>query len=227
MLRRLDEFTRNDAPADGADLDGLEFSPAEVFEPVIAREQIHDTVAVNVSRRRAFSVFEAAAFITAFPGLAGINGSEWPGLGVARVSRDIRDEKRFRALVPKDELRCAGVLEIAEHLVVVLRFSAFLDHMPLPRDVRIEIRIRIFPPPKLVTLPVAAENDVEIAIPVNVIGRAPGFNGEKLLFQNVTVPALARASIPDKRWRDLAEADDKIFDAVRVEVSNEIPRLLR
>src|SRR5881394_3266996 len=129
VLRGLDNFPGTNAPADDADLDGLEFAVAEIFEPVIAREQIDDAVAVDIDRGRALGVFECATLITPFARLPGIDRFEYPRFGLDWVGRDVRDVKRVRALIPKNELRPAGVFEVAKYLVVVLGLAAFFDHM--------------------------------------------------------------------------------------------------
>src|SRR5207248_9721235 len=156
----------------------------------------------------------------------GINRRERPRLGAARIGRDVRDEQGSGALIPEDELRFASVFEVAENLIVMLGFPAFLDPMPRPGPVRVEIRIGILPPPDLVALPVAAEDDVEVAIAVDVLRRAAGLDREELRLDHATVPALVCAPIPEERWRFGAEADDEIHDAIPVEVGDEIACLL-
>src|SRR6185369_29264 len=71
--RRLDKLPGANAPADDANPDGLEFAVAEIFEPVIAREQIDDAVAIDINRGRALGVFECATLITPFARLPGID----------------------------------------------------------------------------------------------------------------------------------------------------------
>src|SRR6266496_1091584 len=147
-----------------------------MLEPVIAREQIDRAVAIDVCRRRAFSVFEAAALVAALARLSGIHRLKRPWPGVARVNGNVRDEKGFGALIPEDKLRLAGLLEIAEDLVVVLRLAGVFDHVPFPRDAWIKLWRRIFPPPNLVALPVSAKHDVEVSVAINIIGRTASFD---------------------------------------------------
>ena len=56
-FRAFDEPIRGDAAADGADADRLELIVAEVFEPVVAGQQIDLAVAVDVARGDAFGIF--------------------------------------------------------------------------------------------------------------------------------------------------------------------------
>ena len=146
---------------------------------------------------------------------------------MGRVGRDVGDIQRFRALVPENELRLAGVFEVAKNLVMVLRLAAFFDQMPLPGQFRVEIRIRILPPPDLVALVVATENDVGVAIPIDVAGRTAGLDGEELRLDHVTVPPRGGASIPDQRGPLDSEGDNEILHAILVEIGDEIAGLLR
>src|ERR1700722_13186895 len=104
---------------------------------------------------------------------------------MAWIARDIGQVDCFRLLVPEDELRLSGTFDIRKHLVVMLICPAVFDEMPLPRDIRIEVRVRILPPPKFVTLPVVPENYVYIAIAVNVVRGPTRFNRQKVWFNRV------------------------------------------
>ena len=143
------------------------------------------------------------------------------------MGRNVRDKKRPGALVPEDQLRLSVAVEVADDLVVVLVRAALLDHVPFPGDVRIEARIRIFPPPNLGALPVAAENDVEVAIAIDVIGRAARFDSEQLRLDHVALPACRTTPVPNQRRGLLTEADDEVLNAILIEIGDEIARLLR
>ena len=88
------------------------------------------------------------------------------------------------------------------------------------------MRIGVFPPPDFRALPVAAEHKVRIAIAVDVVNRAPSLDGEKILFDDVAVPAFGPAPVPDERGRDLAETEHEIIHAVPVQIGDERAGLL-
>src|SRR5207249_423318 len=162
--------------------------------PVIACQEIHHAVAVNIRRRGALRILEFSALIAALAGSAGVNRREWPRLSGARIGGNVGDKKRLCALVPEDELRFAGVLEVAEDLVVMLRFAALFYQVPFPGYFRIKTRIRILPPPDLVALPITPENNVEVTVTVDVASSPAGFNCEKLRLDDITGPAVPRAA---------------------------------
>src|SRR6266849_10595414 len=86
---------------------------------------------------------------------------------------------------------------------------------------------RIFPPPNLVALVIAAEDEVQIAIAVDVENRAARFDGEKIFFDDVAVPTLRRAAIPDQRGRLLPETEHEIVHPIAVKIGNDGAGLLR
>ena len=219
------EFPGRNAPADRADLNRQKMGSASMFEPVIAGEQIDFAVGIDVRRRHSFGV-EELALIAAFARPAGEHGNAGPWLCVARVSRNVREGNCFCALVPESELGSARVFEITECLIVVLRRAALFDQMPFPGDHRREIRIGVFPPPDFRALPVAAEHKVRIAIAVDVVNRSSSLDGEKILVDDVAVPAFVRAPVPDERGRDLAETEHEIIHAVPVQIGDERAGLL-
>src|SRR5207248_9090327 len=111
-------------------------------------------------------------------------------------------------------------------LVMVLGCAAIFDDVALPGNGRLEIRVRVFPPPDLFALPIAAEDQVGIAIAIDVIKCAAGFDGEKIFFNDVAVPAGGVPAIPNKGRGFFAEAEHKVIGAVLVEVGYESAGLL-
>src|SRR5205085_329413 len=110
--------------------------------------------AVDVGGVHAFGVFAGV-----LAGAAGKDLGRRPFVHLRRVRRDVGDEQLLRPLVPVDELRLAGALEVAEDLVMVLLSAAFLDGVALPRDVRVVVPAGVLPPPYLRSLPVGAEDE--------------------------------------------------------------------
>src|SRR5271168_1752786 len=98
--------------------------------------------------------------------------------------------------------------------------------MALPRNMRIEFRIGIFPPPDFVTLPVPAEDDVGMAVAVHVADNASGLDGKEIGLDNEALPSVADAPIPNQRRRALAEAQDKSVDAVVGKIADKRAGLL-
>jgi hypothetical protein len=62
---------------------------------------------------------------------------------------------------------------------VVLGRPALLDRVALPRNARVKVRARVLPPPDVSALPVAAENNIQVAVTVDVPHRAPGFDRQE------------------------------------------------
>ncbi|MGC9999373.1 MAG: hypothetical protein ABSE21_04690 [Bryobacteraceae bacterium] len=79
---------------------------------------------------------------------------------------------------------------------MVLISAAVLDEVPLPGDVRIEVWVRILPPPHLVVLGIASENEVQVAVAIDVKCRTASFDGKKILLDDVPVPAFRIAPVP-------------------------------
>jgi hypothetical protein len=77
---------------------------------------------------------------------------------------------------------------------VVLRAAAGLDQPTRPR--RSEIRIRILPPPQLLAAAVAAQNQIQIAIPVNVVTGPTGFDRQRIIIDDMQLPAAAGVPLP-------------------------------
>jgi len=78
-----------------------------------------------------------------------------------------------------------------------------------PGNFGIEIREGIFPPPDFVALPIAAEDDIRIAVAIDIANDAAGFDGEEVGFDDVTVPAFSVAAIPDEGGSGLAETKNE------------------
>src|SRR5437660_82921 len=98
-----------------------------------------------------------------------------------------------------------------------------LPALNLPTATRPPIRviwIRILPPPNFFALPIAAENEVEIAIPINVIGSSAGFDGQKISLDHDPGPS-RDGTIPDERWRNLSEAENEIISTVFVKIRDD------
>ena len=145
---------------------------------------------------------------------------------MARVSGNGREENGFGALVPKGELGFACAEEIGDGLIVVLGGAAFLDEVSFPGNFGIEVREWIFPPPDFVALPIAAENDVGMAVAIDIANDAAGLDGEVVGFYDITIPAVRGAAIPDEGGGGLAKAEDEIVFAVFIEIAGDAAGLL-
>src|SRR5439155_27100590 len=110
--------------------------------------------------------------------------------------------------------------KVGEGLIMMLGRAAVLNDVPFPRDSRIEFRIGIFPPPDFIGLPVAAENEIEIAIAINIESCAAGLDGKEISFEHEPLPACGNSPIPDQSRSCFAEANDEIIGAIFVEVSD-------
>ena len=117
-------------------------------------------------------------------------------------------------------------LKSRDRLVMVLRLAALLNNAPFPRNVRVELRIRVLPPPHFVALPVPAKDQVEVAVAVDVIRHTARLNRQIIFIEHVAIPACCGAPIPHQRRRHLAEADHEIVDAVFIEISHHRTGLL-
>jgi len=85
----------------------------------------------------------------------------------------------------------------------------------------------IFPPPDLRAFVVAAKDDIQIAVAVDVGHGSAGFGGEELGIDDRGIPAGGLASVKHERGRLFAEAQDEIVDAVAVEIGRDRAGLLR
>src|ERR1700685_3482912 len=146
---------------------------------------------------------------------------------MARVVRNFGKKYFLCALVPECQLRFARAKKIAEHLVMVLRCAAFFDDVPLPWNFWIELWIRIFPPPDLAALPVAAEHKVWIAVAIHVKNRASRFDGQKIRLNDIPFPIRSRPPVPDQRGSSLPETEHKIIRSVPVQIGDQRTGLLR
>src|SRR5439155_14945382 len=131
-----------------------------------------------------------------------------------------------RPLVPEYKLRLACALEVAEDLVVMLMGTPSFDRVAFPGDVGIVAPARIAPPPELIALVVGPENDIGVAVAIDVIDCPARFDGQIVLLDHVSAPPPGVLPIPDQRWRLLPEAEDKVVDAILVQVGNDGPGLL-
>ena len=92
------------------------------------------------------------------------------------------------------------VIEIAEELIMVFVLTACLDLMPRPWRFRSKGRRRVFPPPNLVAPVVAPQDKIRITVAINIVIGPAGFNVQRLLFNQIALPALFPPTIPDNCW---------------------------
>src|SRR5438045_3956618 len=150
------ELPTANSATDRADLRGLIFAVPQILEPRIPRQQVDLAIAIDIDRIYPLGVSRGA--LAALAGLSGEDRLERPRPGIPRIVRNLGHEQRLDLLVPEQELRMAGSLEVGKDLIVVLFAAATFDYVPLPRRGRIIVRIRIFPPPELIPLCVVAED---------------------------------------------------------------------
>ncbi len=108
----------------------------------------------------------------------------------------------------------------------MLMGTASFDRVTFPGDVWIVVAARIAPPPELIALVVGAENDVGVAVAINVINRSARFDGQKLFLDHASAPPRGVSPIPDQRRRFLPEAEDEVVDAISVQVGDDGSGLL-
>ncbi len=192
-----------------------------VLEHAIARQQLGPAVAVDVEGRHAFGVRAGT-----LAGDAGEHPLGGPLLDLPRIGRDVGDEERSGILVPVGQLRFARAFEVGHALVVVLGGAALLDGVALPGHVGLPILPRIPPPPDLVALPVAAEDEVRISVAVDVVDRSARLNRKVVLLDHVTIPAGLRPAIPHQGRPLLAKGEHEVVQSVLVEVRHHRRRLL-
>ena len=123
-------------------------------------------------------------------------------------------------------MRFAGTFEVGDALVVVLGGAADLDGVPLPGHVGLPVLARIPPPPDLVALPVAAEDQVRISVAVDVADGAARFNGKEVFLDHVTVPSGLGPAIPHQGRPLLAEGEHEAVPSVLGEVRHDRGGLL-
>ena len=145
---------------------------------------------------------------------------------MARIGGDFSQEDLLRALVPESQLRFASAEEVPKHLVVMLGGPALLDQVPLPGHPGIEIRVRVFPPPYLTALPIAAKHEVGVAVAVNVINRPARLHRQTTRVDHITLPPSWPAPVPHQRGRGLAATNHKVISAVLVQVGYQRAGLL-
>ena len=138
-----------------------------MFEPPPTADNVEFAVAIDIGFSESF-MFDAA--------LPTVNFGGRPGLGLPRISGDFRKKEATGALVPVNKLSAPVAIKIAEHYIMMFGRAAVLDQTACPTLIGAEIRVRIFPPPDLVTLGVAPHRNIKIAIAINVVKSATGFN---------------------------------------------------
>src|SRR5260370_14775680 len=163
----------------------LESFSAAMFKPNVARQQVWLPIGINIAHRHPLPVSKCGAACAHF---ARKNLDRRPRLSVSGVGRDFGEEDSLCALVPKRKLRFADPEQISEDLIMVLGGSASLDIVAFPGNARLKLREGILPPPDFITLPIAAENEVEISISIDIVNGAAGFNCQKVCLDNVTIP---------------------------------------
>src|SRR5262245_31776277 len=84
----------------------------------------------------------------------------------------------------------------------------------------------VLPPPDLAALPVTAEDQVEIAVAIDVVRRAAGFDRQKIRFEDVPRPSGRSPAVPDERGCHLPEAENEVVDAIAVEIGDQRACLL-
>lgn len=104
------------------------------------------------------------------------------------VLGNLGQEYGFCPLIPEDELRLSRAQQVGENHVVVLFCAAVLDEVPLPRDVGIKVGIWIFPPPQLIGIGIVSEDEVQVAVTIDVKHRSARFEGKIIFLDNVPVP---------------------------------------
>jgi hypothetical protein len=109
---------------------------------------------------------------------------------------------------------------------VVLVGTVGLDRVPDPGRAGVEPRRRVLPPPEGVALPVGAEDQVEVAVAINVVRGPAGLDRQEGRLDHDAVPPRRLAAVPDEsRWL-LAEAQDEVVTAVAIEVCHQRGGLL-
>ena len=101
-----------------------------------------------------------------------------------------------------------------------------LDGVPLPGLLRVELGIGVLPPPDPVVLEVAREDDVEVAVAVDVERIGPGLDVQWPGLDDVPGPAGGAPAVPDQGRRLRPFGDGEIVDAVLVDIADEARRLL-
>lgn len=85
----------------------------------------------------------------------------------------------------------------------------------------------VLPPPYLVALGVVAGHDIEVAVAVDVMERAAGFQLYDFAVDDVAGPAVDRAFVPQHRRAGRpARTDDEIVLAVLIDIEDEGQHLL-
>src|ERR1035438_1275780 len=92
--------------------------------------------------------------------------------------------------------------------------AALFDQMPLPRNMGIKVRIWIFPPPHFIALPISAEDDIGMTVAIHIADHAAGFQSKESGFDDVTVPTVGGAAVPNQCRGRLPEAQHKAVGPV-------------
>src|SRR5688572_23897318 len=79
----------------------------------------------------------------------------------------------------------------------------------------------------MITLRIAAEDDVIVPVSVDIIGGAAGFDRQEFLLDHVSRPTIPASAVPNQSRSDLAETEDKIDAGLRVDFHRQRACLLR
>ncbi len=188
----------------------------DMFEPAPAADDVDLAVAIHVEGGDPFH----------FARGPGVDFVRRPRLFLFRVGGDGREEQLAGALVPEDKLGAAIAGEIGDGLVVVFAPATVLDDPALPCHVRAELGIGVFPPPDFVGTGIAAEDKVEVAVAVDVVGDAARFDAQLSVVDRVALPAGGHAAEPDDGRATSAFGEDDVGGAVVIEVGGKRGGLL-
>ena len=191
-----------------------------VFEPVNAGQKIHLAVAINVCRRHAF-LFDGGLYGRRVEDLR-----QGPGPGITRVVRDICHEQLPSALVPEHELRLPCTFEIGNHLVVMGFAAALLDEPLLPWGLWVELRRRVFVPPQFVTARITTDDQVQVAVAVDIVRAAAGFGTLLAVVNDVLLPTSLGVAQPDDGWGTSALGNNDIRSTIPIDIKHDTGGLL-
>src|SRR4051794_38251897 len=92
-----------------------------------------------------------------------------------------------------------------------------LDHVPFPGAIRIELRAGILPPVNAIALVIFARDDVEIAVPIDIVVSASSLDRCWRRVDDVPGPPVPPPAEP-RHGRGSPAGNHEIFDAVLIDV---------
>ena len=128
-------------------------------------------------------------------------------------------------LDPEGQLDPAVAVEVAQDLVVVHATARGIDLATRPRRPRFVMRTGVLPPVDLGAGVILAEDDVEIAVAIQVAGGPAGLDVEPAI-DRVDRPAILLAPIPGEARPFDPAGDHDVVPAVLVNVEHQAGRLL-